>query len=146
MNFLIREFENKDIEAITILNSDLGYPTDIETMNRIMTNIHLQPNTKTYVVEIENLVVGYIGLSSSFGWEHEDQFVRIQALSISKFHRRKGLGRSLVKKAEEWTKEIGAKFIILNSGNREERESAHQFYPSLGFEPKSIGYKKFYEY
>ncbi|MDQ0270565.1 hypothetical protein [Cytobacillus purgationiresistens] len=39
-------------------------------------------------------------------------------------------------------KRSGAEAIALNSGNREERKAAHQFYKDNGYEIKSSGFVK----
>ena len=62
----------------------------------------------------------------------EGTFGEIIALVISSTHRRKGIGRQLVRKAEEWIfareKKIRVRSNIL-------RDEAHSFYQALGYTP-----------
>ncbi|WP_267879771.1 GNAT family N-acetyltransferase [Pontibacillus marinus] len=57
-------------------------------------------------------------------------------------YRRKGIGKILIEEVESWAEKQGAIAITLNSGNRSERAEAHQFYSSMGYTSKSIGFGK----
>lgn len=60
---------------------------------------------------------------------------RITALVVTESERGKGVGKLLVKKAEELAHDSGCKRIELTSNNR--RTDAHKFYESIGFEANS---------
>lgn len=139
---IIRNFISSDLEYLAILTTELGYPTTISEMKTRLNEIYKNPNCQTIVAEIDNQVVGYIGLLKSTSWEQNGCFIRIQALCVKSEYRKLGIGKALIDYAEFWGKEIGAKLLALNCGNREERASAHLFYPKIGFEAKSTGYKK----
>lgn len=96
----------------------------------------------TFVAVVDEKVVGYIGLTKNYFWEQDGHFIRIQALVVDKELRRFGIGQKLIEAAETIARQINAKIIVLNCGNRDERQSAHQFYPRMGFQPKSTGYVK----
>ncbi|MFD2444155.1 GNAT family N-acetyltransferase [Bacillus sp. CGMCC 1.16607] len=64
------------------------------------------------------------------------------AFVVDSAYRGKGVGRKLLQEAESWAVEQGAIEIGLNSGNREERKIAHQFYFNMGYEGKSTGFSK----
>jgi GNAT superfamily N-acetyltransferase len=139
---IVRECIFSDIESLAILTTELGYPTTVSDMESRLTEISKNPNCRTIVAEINSVVVGYIGLLKSTSWEQNGCFIRIQALCVKSEYRKLGVGKALIDYAETWGKEISAKSLVLNSGNREERASAHKFYPKIGFEAKSTGYKK----
>lgn len=146
MNLKLREFQDEDIKAMAELTTQLGYPTTIEEIEIRMDKIYLQPNSKTIVAELNSEVVGYLGMTKNIPWESNDSFLRIQALIVSENFRKLGIGKLLIEYAVRrggYACKIQAKSIALNCGNRSERESAHKFYPKLGFEAKSTGYKKF---
>lgn len=63
-------------------------------------------------------------------------------LIVDEQSRKKGIGKKIVLEAEKRAHDRGAKAVALNTGNREEREIAHQFYRKLGFIEKSIGFYK----
>ena len=141
-NLLIRDYILSDLESLAILTTELGYPTTVSEMEARLVEISKNPNCRTIVAENETQVIGYIGLLKSNSWEHNECYVRIQALVVKSEYRKYGIGKSLIAYAESWGREVGARSIVLNCGNREERNSAHKFYVSVGFEAKSTGYKK----
>ncbi len=55
----------------------------------------------------------------------------LAALVVTSSHRGSGLGRELVLRAEEWTRQQGLSRIRLRS--RQERTEAHRFYRRLGY-------------
>ena len=65
---------------------------------------------------------------------------KIIALAVSKEYRRKGIGTTLLKTAEQWAKENNIEVILLNSGLP--RKDAHAFYESQGYFKKSYGFIK----
>jgi GNAT superfamily N-acetyltransferase len=141
-NLLVRDYIPSDIESLAMLTAELGYPTTASEMEVRLKEISENPNCRTIVAEQDSHVIGYMGLLKSSSWEHNECYVRIQALVVKSEYRKYGIGKSLIAHAESWGREMGASSIILNCGNREERDSAHKFYLSVGFEAKSTGYKK----
>ncbi|MBT1696663.1 GNAT family N-acetyltransferase [Fulvivirgaceae bacterium PWU4] len=138
----IRNFQPTDLNSLTGLTNELGYVTTIEQMKARMETILLLPDYWTFVAVVNNKVVGYVGVNKNYFWEQDGCFIRIQALVVSQQHRRLGIAQKLVETVEMLARQLGARLIILNCGNREERRQAHQFYPKMGFEPKSTGYVK----
>lgn len=141
-NIFIRDFQLNDIACLTDLTIELGYDTTIEQMTKRMETILQLDNYWTFVAVLDKNIVGYIGLNKNYFWEQDGHFIRIQALVVNKEHRRLGIGQKLIDSAEKLARQINAKLMVLNCGNRDERQSAHQFYPKMGFEPKSTGYIK----
>ena len=141
-SLILRDCIPADIESLATLTTELGYPTAASEMEVRLKEISENPNCRTIVAEQDEQIVGYMGLLKSSSWEHNECFVRIQALVVKSDYRKFGVGKSLIAYAESWGREIGARSITLNCGNREERAAAHKFYVSVGFEAKSTGYKK----
>lgn len=138
----VRDFTIKDVKDLAFLTSQLGYTTSEEEMAQRMLLISTHPDYKTILAVNNEIVVGYIGLNQGYFWEKQGSFIRIQALVVEKEFRQLNIGSLLVNQAEIWAKETNAGFVLLNCGNRPEREQAHQFYLKLGFQPKSTGYYK----
>ncbi len=138
----IRAFQKEDLPALTELTNQLGYETSIEEMSARMKQIQSLDNYWTFVAVVDQQVAGYIGLNKNYFWEQDGCFIRIQALVTNKEFRRLGIGQKLIEAVEKLGKEVGAKLMTLNCGNKPERESAHKFYPLMGFEAKSTGYIK----
>lgn len=138
----IREATVNDIEVLTSLMEQLGYPTTIESMRIRMNNIELSSDYHTLLALYEGKVVGMIGLVKGYYYEMDGSYVRIVALVVDSYFRGKGIGKKLLKEAESWARRIGATGIGLNSGNRPERFNAQKLYKNMGYIEKSIGFAK----
>lgn len=141
-DFFVRAFLPKDAEALATLTTELGYPTTTAQMTTRMEAISALADHWTFVAVSEGVIAGYVGMSKQFFWEQDGHFIRIQALVVKKEFRRHGVGKLLIETAEQLAGFNDAKMLMLNCGNREERQSAHLFYPEMGFEAKSTGYVK----
>lgn len=120
----------------------LGYPTTEQQMTGRLQALAAHPSYHTLVAEMDGHVVGMAGLCQSLFYEHDGCYVRIQAFVVDDHYRRKGIGQKLLEAIECWAVEQGASALVLNSGNREERNAAHQFYKQQGFVGKSTGFSK----
>src|SRR5699024_1718698 len=94
------------------------------------------------IAEKNGVIVGMIGMLLGFHYEKNENYVRIVALVVDSEYRKQGIGERLIEKAEEWAKEQGANKIVLNSGNRSERDDANDFYTRRVFEGSSTGFYK----
>jgi len=139
---LIRDFQTEDLPFLTELTLQLGYPSTLEQMTKRM-EIILKLETYWTLVAVQgDKVIGYTGFNKNYFWEQDGFFIKIQALVVHQSYRRMGVGKMLMDSVEKFAKQINAKQIVLTSGNREERETAHKFYPQMGFDPSSTAYKK----
>ncbi|MBQ4870354.1 GNAT family N-acetyltransferase [Priestia megaterium] len=138
----VREFQTEDIPHLVHLMDQLGYPTSLERLESRFSNIQSQPNYHTLVAELNNKVVGMVGLCHNLFYEYDSSYVRIVAFIVDADHRRKGIGEKLMNEAEKWAIGQEATHIMLNSGNIEERKVAHKFYLNMGYKNKSTGFSK----
>jgi N-acetylglutamate synthase-like GNAT family acetyltransferase len=76
----IRDFRQSDIEALAELMGELGYPTSIESMSNRMEAIESNSVNATFVAEIDDKIVGMIGLRLINGYEYDDMVVQIVSL------------------------------------------------------------------
>jgi GNAT superfamily N-acetyltransferase len=141
-SIVVRSFQPSDIAGVTGLTNELGYDTAVEQMAKRMETIGQQDHYWTLVAVAGTTVAGYIGLTKNYFWEYDGHYIRIQALVVKKEYRRLGIGKKLIDAAENLARDTNARLMVLNCGNRAERGAAHQFYPKMGFEPKSTGYVK----
>ena len=142
MNCIIRPATEDDILSLATLMVELGYATTAEDMRLRYHAVAAHPDYATWVAVCDGHVAGMIGLIKLLYYEMNGCYIRIASLVIGSEYRQKGIGTLLVQKAEEWAAETGAKQVLVNSGNREERKPAHAFYQHLGFEPKTTGFVK----
>ena len=138
----VRELQTEDIPQLVNLMDQLGYPTSLEKLESRFSNIQSQPTYHTLVAELNNKVVGMVGLCHNLFYEYDNSYVRIVAFIVDINHRRKGIGEKLMCEAEKWAVNQGATYVMLNSGNREERKEAHKFYLNRGYKDKSTGFSK----
>ncbi len=139
---IIREVCAVDIEELTLLMADLGYPASVTDMQIRFKNINAHPDYKTIVATIKNEIVGMAGLYRGMFYERNGTYMRILAFVVKRSSRKQGIGRILIKACEAWAIEQGIRTIVLNSGNRAEREDAYAFYQKLGYAVKSSGFVK----
>lgn len=143
MEYAIRNFDiTTDIPDTTRLTVELGYPTTEELFQKRMATIITVPDYYTFVACDNNKVIGYIGTARQYFWEQDGTFFKIQALVVKQEYRKMGVGAALLQHVEKLAREQGASLLLLNSGNRPEREAAHRFYLDMGFEIKSTGFRK----
>ncbi|MEI4529354.1 GNAT family N-acetyltransferase [Priestia megaterium] len=138
----VREFQIEDTPQLVHLMDQLGYPTSLEKLEIRLSNIQSQANYHTLVAELNNKIVGMVGLCHNLFYEYDNSYVRIVAFIVDINHRRKGIGERLMCEAEKWAINQGATYIMLNSGNREERKAAHKFYLNMRYKDMSTGFSK----
>jgi GNAT superfamily N-acetyltransferase len=127
----IRKTGVEDIPKLARLMGDLGYPVSQEQMETRLNNIGSHPDYCT-------LVAFHTGLLYNTDGIH----IRVIALVTDSNYRGIGAGKKLMLAVEDFAEQLGAAGIVLNSGNRTEREDAHHFYLSLGYQAKSTGFVK----
>jgi len=137
-----RDASEADVEAITLLMDDLGYPNSVSEMRTKLKDIFSHPDYRTVVAVLNNEVVGFSGLMKGFSFERSGRYVRIISFVVKRSVRNKGIGSLLIKASEDWANELGADSVVISSGNREERKAAHVFYQKMGYAIKSSGFFK----
>lgn len=130
----IRPYQSGDLESLTELMSDLGYPTTGSSMRDRMKIINANPLYYTFIALKDNLVVGMAGCRDIFYYEADGFVIQISALVVKKDYQGQGIGKALITFVEQWAQERGANSLYLTSGIKPEREKAHDFYKGMGFE------------
>jgi GNAT superfamily N-acetyltransferase len=139
---MIRDADLKDVSDMTDLINQLGYKTTIQEMTTRFEKIYAHSDYKTLVAVSSDRLAGLVGMTRSISYELNEPTVRILVLVVDKNSRKKGIASLLISQAEQWAEENGCIALLLNCGNREERKPAHLFYPKIGFELRSSGYRK----
>ncbi|KHE71772.1 GNAT family N-acetyltransferase [Halobacillus sp. BBL2006] len=139
---MIRAAEKKDAADLSRLMKTLGYPSKEEEMYKRMHTILQHDDYMTYVFEEEKECVGMIGMTYSVAYHTDDPHVRVIAFVVDESKQGEGIGRALMEQAETWAKFRNAKTLMLNSGNRSEREDTHEIYKHYGFTGSAIGFYK----
>lgn len=142
MTMEIRMIQQRDYEDLVGLMEDLGYPTTIEDLFKRFDVLQEHADYEALVAVKDGRVVGFAGLCKALAFEFTGVYVRIIAFVVKSNNRKQGIGMELLKECEQWAIQQGADTIVLNSGNREERQAAHAFYIANGFVGKSTGFVK----
>jgi GNAT superfamily N-acetyltransferase len=128
----MRSVEPEDAERLAGLCDQLGYPCSVAQAGRRAAEIGDKEDHALIVAEIDR---GRI-----IGWIHiyicsplvDDRRAEIWGLVVDEKHRKAGLGRMLMNRAEAWARLKGCNSVYLRSNVV--RDSAHQFYENLGYD------------
>lgn len=130
MSLRIRTAETADASQIAICLQSLGYGASADLVEAKL--MEFREETDAVLVACEGaLIVGVVSIHITPLFHAPGHLARITALSIRDGHQRRGIGRSLMAAAEQWSWTTGAMRIDLTSGNH--RPEAHWFYESLGY-------------
>jgi len=129
--FTIREITTSDAEAAASLCAELGYSVTPAVMAERIRRLANSPDHTVFVGCIGDRVVGWIDIG---------EVVRIQSelageiggFVVSDGFRSTGIGRQLLRRAEEWARERGIGKIVVRSQIK--REAAHRFYLREGYQ------------
>jgi ribosomal protein S18 acetylase RimI-like enzyme len=135
---MIRPYVNEDAAALAGLLSTLGYPaTRDDVVGRMAA---LSDSHHTLVAVAGEKVAGFIGIVSLPVYEHPDPIGYILALSVSPAYQGQGIGKALLRAAEDWFRREGVKDIRVSSGLQ--REEAHRFYEQSGYAKTGYRFRK----
>jgi GNAT superfamily N-acetyltransferase len=127
----IRAARSEDADDIARIGNQLGYDlANSETADRIR-RILLKDDQRIFVAEADGQPVGWVHVAITDYIESEP-FAIIAGLVVDSDHRRQGLARSLMLRAEQWAIEKGCLIVRLNSSST--RTVAHAFYEKIGYE------------
>lgn len=129
----IRLIQHKDIPQFINLLAQLGYPQENRQVLKTKIKEYNSQQSKIYVSELNGKINGFISVFI-FPFVHEEGLIgRITALCVDEQNRQSGIGKALMKKAEEFCINNNCKRIEVTSGNRKERQISHNFYERLGY-------------
>jgi len=148
---IIREATMKDLKDVVKLNSELDkmekgwYPYPIVSLKNSEKWIRKNfpgKNTKIFVATEDRKIIGYI-----YGWiGSRDYHNKIKSfgycsdLFILEKHRRKGIGKKLIKKFEKWCRKKGMTYLELSTNAK--NNLGKKIYPHLGFKESETIYTK----
>jgi len=121
----------EDAQAIAELAAELGYPaTPAVMLARLQKILGRDDQLAVVAEESDGKLCGWLQAHA------HDVIVsgfraQLSGLVVAGNHRRKGVGRLLVNRAEQWATQIGAGAILVQSNVQ--RTESHAFYPALGY-------------
>lgn len=132
VEFSIRSIEEKDYDYIAKLCGQLGYPATSEQVKPRIEDILIRENHQVFVAETtDGKVVGWVHIHL-YPLLESDLMAEIGGLVVDEKCRGNGVGRELMRYAEEWAQSKGCTSVSLRSNVV--RSEAHAFYKSIGYE------------
>jgi GNAT superfamily N-acetyltransferase len=127
----IRLARASDADEIAQLTSQLGYDlTHADAADRL-SRILLHEDQQFFVADVDGRAVGWLHVAFA-EYIDAEAFAVIAGLVVDRDHRRLGIGRALVDRAETWARDRGCSIVRLTSSAT--RNAAHRFYEDLGYE------------
>lgn len=108
----------------------LGYSYDLTKTKENLIRLVANPTQRIIVAEVQDKVVGYVH-AADYDCIYADSLKNILALAVLPKYQKTGIGKSLLKAAENWALETGSKGVRLVSG--ENRQPAHLFYQACEY-------------
>jgi GNAT superfamily N-acetyltransferase len=130
MHHSIRSMTHEDCAAVAALCGQLGYPATTDDIRARFDSITARGAGIVFVAENGGSLVGWIHASVSPVLE-ADLYGEIAGLVVDASCRSHGVGRTLVKAAEDWARAAGCGAMRVRS--RVMRERAHAFYERNGY-------------
>jgi len=126
----IRAARASDAGEIARLTTQLGYDLTKGDAADRLSRILARGDQQFLVADV---CVGAVGLVHVVFADYVDAeaFVVIGGLVVDREHRRLGVGRALMNRAETWARERGCSMVRLSSSAT--RYAAHQFYKDVGY-------------
>lgn len=131
----IRPIGDQDASAVAELVTQLGYERTPEQVRRWVQDLGTRPGQTAFIAEINGDVVAWIDVSLEHHLQSELSGL-IGGLVVKDGLRSAGIGRLLCQRAEDWSRQQGAKKIRVTS--RSTREAAHRFYLRDGYRQTKI--------
>ena len=130
MAHVIRAARLSDANDIAQLTAQLGYEVTVEQIAERLSRLLVRDDQHFFVADVERRPVGWVHVILTEYLDVE-RFVVVGGLVVDRNHRRLGIGRALIDRAEAWARERRCSIVRLTSSVT--REAAHRFYEGLGY-------------
>jgi GNAT superfamily N-acetyltransferase len=119
-----------DAGTIAQLTAQLGYDLAEKDAVDRLSRILARDDQRFFVADIGNRVTGWVHVVL-VEYVDAEAFALIGGLVVDSDHRRSGVGRALMGRAEDWARERGCSMVRLSSTVA--RTAAHRFYENIGY-------------
>jgi ribosomal protein S18 acetylase RimI-like enzyme len=135
----IRPLRAADAPRISELLAQLGYPSDVDAVTSRLAGILNSPTQQVLVAVSagDSRIDGYIGVERRLLLQ-EDERAEITGLVVDSAVRRSGVGRALVRAAEQWASDQGLRTVVVRSNVV--RPESHPFYEGIGYRRTKISH------
>ena len=137
----IRTIQKKDYpEVADIWRNVLEIPVTDECLSETYKKMSGDDRYTTFVAEKDGKIAGLVTMVTAMAIGHPNGYTKINGLGVLPEYQNRGIGRMLLKKAEELAMENGTRYLGLASGFM--REEAHAFYEHMGYKKTSYWFRK----
>jgi predicted N-acetyltransferase YhbS len=141
---VIRLARPQDAAAIAALLTELGYPgSSAEQVRERLLRWAAAGNAAVLVAEHAGGLAGAVAVAAIPYFEHDGNWGRIVALVVAGQSRGLGIGRELVRAAEQAALGLGC--VVMEVTSARSRDEAPAFYPAVGYQdscPQNARYLK----
>jgi GNAT superfamily N-acetyltransferase len=130
MEILIKEMIADNAGATAHLAKQLGYEITCEQTEENIKLMLEDENSKAFVAIAENKIVGWISVAKIVTIA-STPFCEIRSLIVDEAYRKNNIGKLLIEKAKQWSKEKNCERLRLRCNIK--RQETHAFYLHLGF-------------
>lgn len=131
MKVNIRAAKLEDSQAICDLLKQMGYPQPLTLIQEKFEILNNDPNSQILIAEEGHQICGFLSLYFIPQIALQGDFAKVCYLCVDENIRSRGVGRLLLKNAEQLARQRGCDRMELHSG--EQRTLAHQFYLREGY-------------
>lgn len=128
---LVRRMESIDVEQVTALCEQFGYPASREEVEERFNHLQRLTEHHILVAEDDGVIIGWIHVHGIHSLS-SPPYVEVRGIVVDSQCRQHGVGRLLMTEAENWALENGYRVVRLRSGTQ--RPESHHFSPKLGYE------------
>ena len=139
-SLLVRPASAQDAAGVATLLGVLGYPCDRAEAAARLRAIEDEPDQQILVADRHGCLVGLLALDLMYYLPLGARTCRITALVVADSEQRRGVGRLLLREAEQRARQAGAARIELTSATH--RHEAHEFYRACGFGESALRFLK----
>lgn len=137
---LLRPAEAQDAAGVATLLDVLGYPCSREEAASRLLAVADEPGQQVLVADRHGCLVGLLALDIRYYLPLGGPTCRITALAVAPGQQRLGIGRKLLREAEQRARQAGAARIELTTGSQ--RAEAHAFYRACGYTESALRFLK----
>lgn len=129
-----------DADDVATLLDALGYPCDRDQAAERIALVTGDPRQTLLLAELDGVVCGLIALHWIYSVAHGADLARITALVVAPGSARRGIGRRMLREAEQMARHAGVARIEATSNIR--RTGAHLFYRHCGYTDGTLRFVK----
>ena len=137
---LVRAATEQDATGVAALLDVLGYPCTREEARVRLEHLAEDHDQQVLVADRHGSLYGLLALDLMYYLPLGALTCRITAIAVADTEQRRGIGKRLLREAEQRARAAGAARVELTSAMH--REDAHAFYRACGYEDSAVRFLK----